>query len=407
MPGQHNPLPNFRHLRAFRDVARAGSISRAVDKVHLSQPAITQALAKLEEFAGTPLFERQNAGMSLTPAGALYAGRVSQALDLVSRGAKEATKLAGKKGSGSDGFDRFLTTSQLKALVAVARAGSFSLAARQAGVAQPTLHRAARDVERLSGLTLFEKSPSGITLAPSGDVLVTAIKLALSELEQGRADIAELLGGDTGQLIVGSLPLPRATILPTAINAFCTQRPNARVSIVEGPYDDLLKALRQGELDILAGALRDPSPADDVVQESLFTDLLAVVARIGHPLSEQAAITREELIKYQWVVSRPGTPTRRYFDRMFPSSAEPMGLIESSSLLLTRNLLLESDRLALISAAQIHAEEEFGLLQRLPVSISDEARPIGIAHRRDWRPTKAQEQFLNCLRHAGEMMSRS
>ena len=279
-------LPNFRHLRAFREVARTGSITQAVDSIHLSQPAITQALAKLEECVGAGLFERQSGGMSLTPAGDLYLDRVSRALDLVRNGAKEAIRIGARKGTrGFNDFDRLLTSPQLKALVAVEGAGSFSLAARQAGVSQPTLHRAARDVERLSGLSLFAKTPRGIDLTPAAEALIRAIKLALAELAQGQAEISELQGGDTGQIVVGTLPLPRASILPKAINALLADRPEARISVVDGPYDDLLRSLRHGEVDILTGALRTPVPADDVVQEALFTDPLAVVGRVGHPLA--------------------------------------------------------------------------------------------------------------------------
>ncbi|HEY5790214.1 MAG TPA: LysR family transcriptional regulator, partial [Gammaproteobacteria bacterium] len=44
--------PNLRHLRVVREVAACRSISQAAKRVHLSQPAITQAVAKLEEGLG-------------------------------------------------------------------------------------------------------------------------------------------------------------------------------------------------------------------------------------------------------------------------------------------------------------------------------------------------------------------
>ncbi|MBZ0214965.1 MAG: LysR family transcriptional regulator, partial [Fimbriimonadaceae bacterium] len=51
------PFPNLRHLRAFREVAACRSISQASRRVHLSQPAITQAIAKLEDALGLALFD--------------------------------------------------------------------------------------------------------------------------------------------------------------------------------------------------------------------------------------------------------------------------------------------------------------------------------------------------------------
>ncbi len=395
-------LPNFRHLRAFSEVARTGSISRAAERIHLSQPAITQALAKLEETVGLSLFERRSDGMRLADPGRVFLDRVDRALAQIRKGGKEALRLGQRKGGrGFANFDELLTTPQLRALVAVAGAGNFTLAARDAGVSQPTLHRAARDVERLSGLTLFEKTSRGIDLTPAAVAFSQAVKLAFSELDQGFMEINELLGMDMGRIVVGSLPLPRTFVLPTAIQALLEERPDVNVQVIDGPYDDLLQGLRQGDLDVLVGALRIPVPIDDVVQEALFSDPLAVVARAGHPLAGRKAIRLQDLVAYPWAVPRQGTPTREAFDQMFPKEDAPRNLVESSSLILIRGLLLKSDRLTLISAHQILPEREMGLLVPLDFDMRGTDRPIGLTQRRDWRPTATQRRFLECLRQAG------
>src|SRR5690348_13399082 len=55
-------MPNPRHLRVFDVVARIQSVSRASAAVHLSQPAISQAIANLEEYFGVRLLERHQMG---------------------------------------------------------------------------------------------------------------------------------------------------------------------------------------------------------------------------------------------------------------------------------------------------------------------------------------------------------
>jgi DNA-binding transcriptional LysR family regulator len=400
-------LPNFRHLRAFAEVAHCRSISDASTRVHLSQPAITQALAKLEEQVGARLFDRRSDGVTPTEAGTLFLTRVERALSLVRQGARDAVRLGARKGTrGFANFDQLLTTAQMKALVAVSKAGNFSLAARSIGLSQPTLHRAARDLERLSGLSLFEKTGQGILLSPSADALAQAVRLAFAELEQGFAEIEEARGVDTGRIVVGAMPLPRAFILPTAINTLLWERPEVRVSVVDGPYEDLLNGLRQGDLDLLVGALRTPIPIGDVVQEALFSDPLAVVARTGHPLAGKEKVTVEDLAAYPWVVPREGTPTRRHFTTMFGGLGEPLGLVETGSPMLIRGLLLGSERLTLISLHQIRLEERMGLLVPLDVDTRGTLRPIGVTHRRDWKPTATQSRFLECLRAAGEAARR-
>ncbi|HHI82833.1 MAG TPA: LysR family transcriptional regulator, partial [Rhizobiales bacterium] len=147
------PALNLRHLRAFREVARHNSISAASSRVFLSQPAITQAIAKLEKTLDTALFERTAAGMFVTTPGGLFLARVNRALDFIATGARQASRL-GPRGRQRDAgkFARLLTFSQLKALVAVSQAGNFSLAARRIEASQPSLHRSARELERLAGI---------------------------------------------------------------------------------------------------------------------------------------------------------------------------------------------------------------------------------------------------------------
>ncbi|PWC35587.1 LysR family transcriptional regulator [Azospirillum sp. TSO22-1] len=394
-------IPNLRHLRAFCEVARRGSISQAAEHVHLSQPAITQAIANLEEEVGAPLFDRRPDGMALSPVGALFLDRAERALERLRTGTREAIRIGGRKGvRGFQDFDQLLTAAQVRALTAVADAGNFSLAARNVGISQPTMHRAARDLERLSGLSLFTRSATGIVLTPAARALAQHVKLAVTELAQGFAEVRESLGGDSGRIVVGSMPLSRTYILPSAINALVRERPDVEIDAIDGPYEDLLHGLRTGDIDVLIGALRDPLPIEDVVQEPLFEDPIAVAARAFHPLSRKGKVTLDDLAACQWVVPRRGTPTRDRFETLLGGRAT-RGLVETSSQILVRGLLLGSDRLTFISAHQIRHEHELGLLVTLPVDLPGTERPIGLTMRRGWRPTPTQQLFIDFLREAG------
>jgi LysR family transcriptional regulator, low CO2-responsive transcriptional regulator len=79
-----HPLKNatFRQLAAFHAVARLGSVSRAAEEVHLTQPAVSIQLRILEESAGTPLLQRTGRGIRLTEAGELLADHAERILQL-------------------------------------------------------------------------------------------------------------------------------------------------------------------------------------------------------------------------------------------------------------------------------------------------------------------------------------
>uniref|UniRef100_UPI0018EF23CA LysR family transcriptional regulator n=1 Tax=Paracoccus binzhouensis TaxID=2796149 RepID=UPI0018EF23CA len=70
---------NLRHLRLLLAVAETGSITRAAARCHVSQPAVTQAIAKLERLAGQALFVRRSPGLFATPAGEALVLRLRRA----------------------------------------------------------------------------------------------------------------------------------------------------------------------------------------------------------------------------------------------------------------------------------------------------------------------------------------
>lgn len=394
-------LPNLRHLRALCEVARQGSISRAAEQVFLSQPAVTQAISKLEAALDSALFERVGSGISPTAAGRIYVERVQRALGLIEGGVGEAIRVAGGRGarSGKEVFP-LLTMTQLRDFVAVGSTNSFTLAARLVGSSQSSVHRSSRELEALLKVALFEKTTRGIVLSRAGQGLWQQLKLAFAELRQGLADVKAYGGVNLGSIVIGCLPLARHFVMPETLCEFSRHYPSVHIQLIESPYPDLLHGLRHGEIDFLIGALRNPPPSDDVVQEALFSAALCIAARPGHPLAGKAGICAADLAAYPWVVPMQGTPTRDRFERLMAGQAAAggVGLIETSSQILIRGLLRGSDRLSLLSRPQVQFEIEIGQLVALDFAIGDTLRDIGLTFRHTWQPTAIQQAFLDQLR---------
>lgn len=380
---------NLRHLRIFLAVCETGSVSRAAELGHASQPAVTQVIGKLERTAGQPLFLRRPRGMFTTAAGETLAIRVRRAFARLDRALDEI----------SPRLRLTATTAQLQALIAMREAENFTLAARRLGLAQPTVHRAVTQLAAEAGRPLFERSSYGMIATRPANALAQAARLAFAELDQAEADLAEMLGREVGRIVVGSMPLSRSHLLPRTIARFRARRPTLPVKALDGPYDDLVAGLRRGEVDFLVGALRDPAPIGDIEQEPLFDDVLVMVARPGHPLASERNPSIADLARFPVVVSPEGTPTRRAFDLIFErGGCRPVSLIETGSMILMRELLRVSDHVGCISRLQVEAEVALGAMVVLPFAMGGTARPIGLTLRSDWVPTAAQKEFLDALR---------
>ena len=372
-------------------------MSAAADAVSLSQPALTQGLAKLERQLGTPLFERRSDGVRPTPAGLMVSDRVQAAFAHLGQAARGMSR-------GTRGFSRpeqMMTATQLHAYLSLADAGSFVGAAQATGLSQPALHRAVRDLEQIFAAILVERRGRGVALTTAGQRFARGVRLAAKEIAAAQAEVHPAAGGGGNRIAVGAMPLCRARLLPRAIAALTAIAPQVTMDIVEGAWRELVGPLRDGVIDVLIGALRADAPPD-LHQRSLFVDQLVVVGGAHHPLAALPAPTLSDLAAFGWVIGREGTPMRRHWAAMFGDRPPPRAPIECGSVMTIRGILRDTDFLTLLSPAQIALEVEAGMLTTIGEPLSGSTRDIGITTRTDWRPTAAQRLFLQMVEEAAQ-----
>ena len=358
----------------------------------MSQPALTQAIAKLEQNFGLALFQRTSQGLNLSTAGESLLSRVRRALAILDPALQEAAPR----------LVLTVTTAQLHALIAMRERENYTLAAKQLGIAQPTIHRTVSQLEQEAGHKLFQRTAQGMVATKTAQAIAQAARLALAELDQAKADLHEFSGTEGGKIVIGAMPLSGSRILPLALVAFQKLRPKVPLKILDGPYADLLAGLRHGEIDFLLGALRNPLPIGDIEQHTLFSDSLAILARKGHPIFKSKDVGLAQLASYPWITAPEGTPTRQLFNRTFAPLGASFGatIIESGSLILSRELLLISDNLSCISRQQAEIETRQHDLAIVNFPMENTNRPIGLTFRKDWLPTKAQKDFIQALENA-------
>ncbi|ESQ91018.1 LysR family transcriptional regulator [Asticcacaulis benevestitus] len=393
----------LRRLWAVLAVYETGSALKAASFSHMSQPAITSAVASCEADLGAALFERSSRGMTPTQAGAVWCPRIAAAADYLKEA--EATLQHGKSHSRMP-LQKLVTETQLRALSAAIETGGFSQAARQLGVSPPSIHRAARELETLCGVPLWRREGSRIEPTTEARTLARFGDLCFSEVTLAREAVRELQGIMEGTLRIGALPLARSQWLPKALAATLKAFPDIRVTILDGPYNEQVTALQHGRIDFLLGALRKISP-DTLTQESVFSDPMLILVRADHPLasgfdSQVDKLTPTQLGKLSWILPRTGTPGRSNFEVFMAAKGlpSPHRVIESSSLVATREILLRSDYAAILSAQQVETEISSGLLKAMGPPLTGSAREIGITTRSGFLPTRLHNLFLANLRES-------
>lgn len=378
---------NLRHLRALSSIEELGSITAAADEVSLSQPALSQGIAKLERMLCYGFFERRSCGMVATPVGRILIDRTRSAMEHLASGARGMTKIFRNP-------ERLMTMTQLRAFLALADAGSFSGAAQATGVSQTAVHRAVGELEQVIGGLLVERRGRGVWLNTSGKRLSRGIRLAIAELS---AAIAEISVETEGALIAfGALPLSRPYLVPAAMARLAMEAPKARFEVVEGSWRELVEPLRDGRIDLIVGAVR-PFDITDLHQVPLYEDRLVIAAGSRHPLVGPEMPSLNELARYPWIVPPANTPLRTIWERMFEGQQPPLAPIECGSVMIIGRLLVEGEFLTILSPDQVALQIRVGLLGLVGTPLGDSRRSIGYTTRRSWRPTTIQRKFLDML----------
>src|SRR6516162_7604497 len=293
------PFPSLRQLRAFEAVARSRSIGAGAKELGLSQPAVTQMLAQLETAIGVALLERRRNGSFPTPLGSVLLPRVQRLFAHIQSALRDpvvGASLSGRETTQS--VENKITDTHVRSLTAIAECGSFEAAARRLKISQPSLHRSARDLDRVVRRSLYQRLARGLAPTDQARELARRLKVALREVEYGIEEIREARGVFTSRIMVGNIPHSGTHLLSAAITQFVASYPNASVHVVDGPYEQLLDALRGGELDLLFGVLRRPAWATDVREEFLFSNPYSVFVGRQHPLTRARKITLRELARY-------------------------------------------------------------------------------------------------------------
>ncbi|MFM9970921.1 MAG: LysR family transcriptional regulator [Burkholderiales bacterium] len=398
--------PSLRSLRIFEAVARLESVSQASVEIHLSQPAVTQAIRNLELGLGTTLFERRHTGTYLTTFGEIFHKRTQRMFAQIEQALRDFRV-------GAENLHRFsplaemsrITRTQMRCFAAIAEGGSLTQVAHAGGISKTSLHRAVRELEGRLGKPLYRHTAHGITATSAGIELSRRMTIATRDIDCAQDEIKAASGALGGRISIGAQMLGSSFFVAEVANKFLRRYPEAHLQIVNDGYDILLDQLRTGRIDYVVGLSRNPVPMPDVLEDQLFVDPYMVVVRRGHPLTRLRRVTRVDLARFDWIVPIHGAARRHAFEKLFAGmSPLPKTSIETYSLSAIRAFLTESDRVTLLTKYEITFEERLGILTRVAFGPIEPPALLGVSTRVGWLPTPVQSGFFDMLRETAHTL---
>jgi DNA-binding transcriptional LysR family regulator len=202
-----------------------------------------------------------------------------------------------------------LTLDQLRVLVTIVDAGSFSAAGRQLMRAQSAISQAVANLERIQGVELFDRQSHRPQLTDVGRVLVDQARLVLASASRFEAVAASTRAGVEPELTIAMDPLVPTAPLIGSLRALSEAFPDLPVHFSTEGLGGALRRLRSGSAAMGLCLLLPGVPEDVVAYPLLRAPLRAVVAP-GHPLTSLGRpATASDLAPHvQLVLSDPVDP---------------------------------------------------------------------------------------------------
>ncbi|MBL7621256.1 LysR family transcriptional regulator [Frankia sp. AgB1.8] len=139
---------------------------------------------------------------------------------------------------------------RLRVLVAVARHGSVTAAARALQYAQPSVSHHLSRLEAETGSQLIQRVGRGVRLTEAGQVLAERAEEILGRLDAAEAELATYTGLRAGRVRLAAFPSALGTFVPTAAAAFAAASPGIELRLTEAEPPDAIRLLRSGEVDV-------------------------------------------------------------------------------------------------------------------------------------------------------------
>lgn len=208
-----------------------------------------------------------------------------------------------------------LTLRQLEILVAAADAATFSEAAQNLGISQPSLSEAIRRMEGELGVAMFDRNTRSVALTADGRHTVAVAREVVREFRLGLESIADRSRARRARVTIAALPSVACAVLPAALRAFLQQHPGTEIALDDVLHERAIALVRDGIAD-LAVTVR-PASLDLLEFAVLGADALHLVCRRDHALAAKRKLEWRDFAGEAFVALARTTSVRRLAEAAF------------------------------------------------------------------------------------------
>lgn len=290
-----------------------------------------------------------------------------------------------------------LSVRQMRAFAAVARAGSFTAAARQIHLTQSAVSMLVQQLEDTLGLKLFDRG-AVVLLTAAGQQLLPFARRILDDLQQIAEGASDLRALRTGLLRVVAPQMLACTWVAAVLGEFERDHPDIGLRVADAMADEVVSIVRRGEAELGVGPER--ATGEDVTSTFLMDVPIRVVCSARHKLAQQRAVSWRKLRDERWVIY--SSEFNRHIERLLhahDSSLSMQTAVEVKYLTTALSLVGVGTGLALVPDYGRLFAPNFDV-RFITLRAPDIRRRYYIYQRRGLALTPPAEAFVKMLRSA-------
>ncbi len=295
---------------------------------------------------------------------------------------------------------RHTTLRQLQVFEAVARLGSFTRAAEELYLAQPTVSMQLKKLADTVGMPLFVQTGIRIQLTDTGREVYVACQEVFRAMADLEMKVADLKGVKRGRLRLAVITSAKY-LAPHLLGHFGRLHPGIDFSLKVTNRERLLERIENHEDDIYI--LGQPPPGLEVEAHPLVPNPLVVMASRDHPLAGVPNIALKKLLEEPFVLRESGSGTRDALFRLIEGHglSAPVVRMELSSNESIKQAIVAGLGITVLSLHSLALEGTNGPIAVLDAQGFPIQRHWYLAHSKGRKPSVVAQTFLDFVRQEG------
>ncbi|QHC23896.1 transcriptional regulator CynR [Streptomyces sp. GS7] len=267
----------------------------------------------------------------------------------------------------------------LRYLLTVAEHGSFTRAAEDLHISQPTLSQQVRQLERTLGSQLLDRSGRTVRLTDAGEAYAQHARHALRDLAAAERAVHDVQDLSRGHLRLAVTPTFTAYLVGPLTAELHTRHPGVTLTVREMPQDRIETGLLADEFDLGIGFRGPHLPG--IAATALFTETLTLVAGAGHPADQRGPLPVRELADRQLALLSGDFATRGHIDDYLDRHrVSPRITVEANSLQALTEIVQCTPLVTVLPDALTHGHPH---LTPIPLDPALPTRTVALLQRAD------------------------